>query len=99
MAALFESDRPYSETDVKDVLERWQSSVGVGLEVDHVTLRRGLVDHRYLDRDASGSVYRMADPLPDLFEWGIHRVDPQLEIDRAGRDRAGRKARFSDHNG
>ena len=64
------------------------------MEVDHVTLRRHLVDERYLTRDACGSAYRLAQPLPNLFEPDLHGVDPIVEMHRARLDRAARKAQF-----
>ena len=36
-------------------LQQWLFEVGGGMDIDHVTLRRYLVDEGYLVRDAKGS--------------------------------------------
>ena len=46
-----------SEETVNTNLLRWRSEVAPHLEVDHVTLRRYLVDEGYLVRDADGRSY------------------------------------------
>lgn len=48
VAASFEPGRRYREVDVNDFLRAWCE----GGEVDHVTLRRYLVDHGLLAREA-----------------------------------------------
>jgi len=58
LAARFEPGRTYSEAEVNNVLR--------GEEVDHVTLRRYLVDYRFLERDAG--IYRLGSNPP----WPQH---------------------------
>jgi hypothetical protein len=54
LAQRFEPGRSYREAEVNDVLR--------GEEVDHVTLRRYLVDYRFLERE--GGVYTLATTPP-----------------------------------
>ncbi len=49
--------KTYSETTLSAALQQWLSEVGAGIDVDHVSLRRYLVDDGYLSRDAEGSTY------------------------------------------
>jgi len=46
----------YSESDINGHLKTWISRFGTDLSIDHVTLRRYLVDEAILDRDSSGSM-------------------------------------------
>src|SRR3954468_6862636 len=46
--------RKYSETELNDALQRWQLDIGTCLEIDHVTLRRYLIDEQYISREANG---------------------------------------------
>ena len=47
--AVFEADREYSEKEVNAVLKEFNS--------DFATLRRGLIDRRWLERERDGRVY------------------------------------------
>ncbi|MEV0676305.1 DUF2087 domain-containing protein [Actinosynnema sp. NPDC050436] len=58
VCAAFEPGRRYSERDVVEVLRRWCD----GGEVDHVTVRRYLVDEGLLDR-ADGLYRRSGGPV------------------------------------
>lgn len=60
-AARFEPRRAYSETEVNDLLQGWLEPFASPYGVDHVTVRRCLVDSRLLLRDRAGSTYRRAD--------------------------------------
>ena len=59
----FASGREYTEREVNEGIGNWLSSVGAMLDVDHVELRRWLVDLSILSRDAYGRAYRLA-PVP-----------------------------------
>lgn len=49
----------YAETEVNLALQAWLAGLGSSFDVDHVTLRRELVDAGYLVRDAFGSRYQV----------------------------------------
>ena len=66
--------RPHAEWEVNEALSDWLASVRA--EIDHVTLRRRMVDYGFLMRRMDGSVYflnygRVAEVLGD----------PAIEID------------------
>lgn len=50
-----------NEPAINDVLKRWLADVGRGLETDHVSLRRALVDAGWLTRTGDGREYRAGD--------------------------------------
>jgi hypothetical protein len=47
----------YRETEVNAVLRDWLATFCAPFGIDHVTLRRELVDRRFLSRDTAGSSY------------------------------------------
>lgn len=59
----FSATREFSEREVNDKLHQWLQSTGAMLDVDHVELRRWLVDFGILSRDAYGHAYTLA-PTP-----------------------------------
>jgi hypothetical protein len=65
-AAAFRRDQSYSERQVNEILRAWLASGGTMLDIDHVELRRWLVDNRLLDRDGFGRVYTLGEPAPEL---------------------------------
>jgi hypothetical protein len=65
-ARSFAAGRRYSEREVNDILQIWLASVGSMLAVDHVELRRWLVDCRVLARDDYGHAYALAAPAPEF---------------------------------
>ena len=64
-AAAFHSNRAYAEREVNDVLRHWLAHSGVMLDVDHVELRRWLVDNRLLGRDGFGRAYTRGSPASE----------------------------------
>jgi hypothetical protein len=58
-AAQFEPQRTYREGEVNATLKAWIQTFCEPHGIDHVTLRRLLVDSRLLSRTASGSTYRI----------------------------------------
>jgi hypothetical protein len=86
--------RKYSEAELNDVLQQWRLSIGTCLDIDHVTLRRYLIDERYLSRDANGSMYQV-NPSGNAaieFEPSIAAIDPFMVI-QAAKDRVAERKR------
>lgn len=59
MAMHFDPAGRYTERAVGEVLKRWLAAAGPRVELDHVGLRRTLVDEGYLARDAAGAAYEV----------------------------------------
>ncbi len=57
-ASVLDSQRHYSETELNEHLTEWLSEFASPYGVDHVTVRRYLVDGFYIHRDAPGSWYK-----------------------------------------
>ena len=58
-ASQFETQRTYRENEVNDKLKAWLQTFCEPFGIDHVTLRRLLVDSRLMSRTSSGSMYRV----------------------------------------
>ena len=89
--AAFASDRTYTEREVNVVLRDWLATAGAMLDVDHVELRRWLVDNRLLDRDGFGHAYTAGTPVPAMaaFATALSGVD-LASVARTARERDAR---------
>jgi hypothetical protein len=65
-ARPFAAGRSYAEREVNDVLRDWLAHEGAMLAIDHVELRRWMVDCRVLDRDDYGRAYSLGEPSPQI---------------------------------
>jgi hypothetical protein len=72
-----ERQRKYSESELNDELQKWTILFGRRYNVDHVTLRRYLIDERYIVRDSAGSMYQLAarEALPYTFDPTLENLD------------------------
>jgi hypothetical protein len=57
-AASFDPGKDYSEPQANEQISEWKAGFTCPDEMDHVTIRRWLVDYHLLIRDADGSSYR-----------------------------------------
>ena len=92
---MLETQRDYTEGELNEYLATWLSQVGRTVEIDHVSLRRYLVDAGYLTRDTAGRSYRV-DPeqTVGLFESGIEDINPVAVVEEAYRDAEERKREY-----
>ena len=58
-AARFEPGREYREAEVNEVIESWLATFVAEYGIDHVSMRRALVDARFLVRDRAGATYHV----------------------------------------
>ncbi|MCC7215883.1 MAG: DUF2087 domain-containing protein [Burkholderiales bacterium] len=100
-ARVFAPVREYRERDVNDLLRAWLADAGAMLDVDHVELRRWLVDTGVLARDGFGRAYALGTPRADVAA-AIAALAPHdpAALSRAACDdeaarRAERKARWA----
>jgi hypothetical protein len=86
--------RKYPEAELNDALQRWLLDIGTCLEIDHVTLRRYLIDEGYLSRDANGNAYQVnpAGHAAMEFESSIAAIDPFTVI-QVAKDRVAERKR------
>src|SRR3954452_6752372 len=103
-AAHFEAGRPYREAEVNDVLERWLATFCEPHGIDHVTLRRRLVDKHFLLRDTpgagsrvppAGAEYRLAPGKGgELAADATLQEEPARVLDEIREEREARKRQY-----
>jgi len=71
-----------AEPEVNAALKAWLADTGAMLQVDHVELRRTLIDFGLWERDGFGRVYRRAATVTDPELAG--RVASLMALDAAG---------------
>ena len=88
----------YSESEINDAIARFIGASSLFDYMDHVTLRRELVDAGYLARDARGSRYAVAEHGPPEFADETRLVDPVAVVAAAREDAAHRKQKHLARN-
>ena len=78
-----EPDKDYTEFEINNAITKWLAEIGRELDVDHVSLRRSLVDNRYISRDDEGRVYKVIKDRDELFDPEINDLDPANIINEA----------------
>jgi len=84
----------HSEAQINDLLREWLEAVfPQAVQVDHVKLRRYLVDAGLLERDPAGRRYRVArDSWKKRFSFSVWETDPRrLAADLAAERRRRRE--------
>jgi hypothetical protein len=85
----------YSEGELKTILGQWSNLFGEDFGLDHVTLRRYLVDEGYLKRDSDGTSYRLSPSHASFtFDEAILAVDLVEIIEEARAERARKKQQY-----
>lgn len=77
--------RQFQEPELNAALKLWLETVGDTVQLDHVSLRRYLVEERFLVRDRAGSHYQVSDghEWSEQFEAGVSEVDATVVIREA----------------
>jgi hypothetical protein len=91
-----EARRDYSEAELNEALKPWSATFGGGFGLDHVTLRRHLIDEGYLIRDAAGTTYTLnSEDPPVSFEETIAGLDHEAMLEQAWREREERRRKYT----
>lgn len=86
---------PYSEKEINEQLQVWCLNFGKKIGLDHVSLRRALVDEGFLHRDASGSQYTLdLSALPDRYASEIRSLDLLRLLQQALEEKERRKQEY-----
>ncbi len=93
-AARFDAGRSYDEAQVNQALGAWLEGVSEPFGIDHVTLRRFLVDSRLLLRTSSGSLYRLNEERGAQLE-PLRQVDAAAILVEVQREREERRQRHA----
>jgi hypothetical protein len=93
-----ERQRKYSEGELNDELQKWTILFGRRYNLDYVTLRRYLIDERYLVRDPSGRAYELGilEQLPYTFDPTLATLDLEALIGEARAARELKKRQYLD---
>jgi hypothetical protein len=86
-AERFEPGREYREPEVNDTIRAWLETFCAPYGIDHVTMRRMLVDARLLTREKNGASYR-SNPAGGR---RAEAIDPAQVLAQIGDERAARK--------
>jgi hypothetical protein len=85
----------YSESELNEKLRPWSTAFGGDIGLDHVTLRRYLVDEGYLMRDSGGESYQLASSrLPYSYDPSISALDLEEIINEAREERERKKQAY-----
>ena len=84
-AARFDPRRVYTEPEVNEILRTWLTTFCAPFGIDHVSMRRYLVDARLLVRDSAGASYWVAAPAARV------EAEPAQVLAEIRRERAARK--------
>jgi hypothetical protein len=80
MLPFFDPHARYSQKGVDAILKQWIQEVGQKIRVDHVTLRRALVDDGFLVRRPDGAAYRLSPKGSHHFTPEVDQVDVRTLI-------------------
>ncbi len=90
-----EPGRKYSEKEINEELQIWVIHFGRSFGLDHVTLRRYLIDEKYLRRDPTGGTYELATgQLPYSFDESIRELDLEKLVSEAKQARELKKQQY-----
>jgi len=86
-------DRLYSESELNEQLQLWTIHFGAQFGLDHVTLRRYLIDDRFIQRDSAGTSYQLA-KIDLTYDPSIADLDLRSLIEQAKIEKEQRKQQF-----
>ena len=91
-ASALDPREVYSEKGVNEVLAEWMTGFTDAVTMDHVTIRRYLVDGFFLLRDTGGTTYRTTQVIINqVIEPEARSIQPNLILEAVNRERAQRK--------
>lgn len=91
-----EPGRTYSEGELNETLKPWSATFGDGFGLDHVTLRRHLIDAGFLLRDAAGKTYTLnVDDPPVNYDPTIAELDHEDMLQREIDEREERRRKYT----
>ena len=92
-------ERRYTEQELNDELRKWTTRFGIPVNLDHVSLRRFLVDEHYVWRDSAGQSYELTTTgWPYTFDPSIRALDLEALIDEGRAARELKKQQYMSRN-
>lgn len=89
---ILDKSNIYTEKEVNEKLKYWINHISQIKNIDHVTLRRWLVDTGYLTRNMDGSCYQVVTPRTPIFDDTIDQIDI-AEVIKNGQEEIARRKR------
>ncbi len=89
-----EEGKIYTEKEINAELQNWMQAFGENIPLDHVTLRRYLVDSGYLLRDQDGSSYSLGSVVEYTFDPSLKDLDLVSLVEQQIKEREERKMMF-----
>lgn len=91
-ASALDPQRTYTEAEVNEWLKEWMAGFTRPSALDHVTIRRYLVDYRFLLRDPAGASYRTNQTMINtVIEPAARSVQPLVLFEEIQQDQAQRR--------
>jgi len=91
-ASSFDPRNVYSESGVNEQLKEWMDGFTCPDEMDHVSVRRHLVDSHFLLRDTSGATYRVNQAvINQVIEPAARSIQPRYVLEDVQREKKERK--------
>ena len=91
-AASFDPQVEYSESGINEHLIEWMADFTLSSALDHVTVRRCLIDHYFLLRDQSGSSYTTNQTIINkAIDPAARSIQPRYIFEDVQREREKRK--------
>jgi len=92
----FDPSKTYTEAEVNDNLKIWIDQIAGIPGIDHGTLRRGLIDSNYLERDKTGSSYQVSSSGPRTLQFDpeVETIEPRQALADARREIEERKRAY-----
>ncbi len=84
----------FTEKEINEKLKYWIDNISQIKDIDHITLRRSLIDTGYLTRNNDGSCYQISQsgPQVQLFDDTIDQIDI-MEVMKTAREEIARRKR------
>ncbi len=91
-AASFDTQLVYTEYEVDEHLIEWLEGFTCPIGMDYMTIRRNLVDHKFLIRNASGTWYKSNQTvISKTIELDARQIQPRFIWEEVQREREKRK--------
>ena len=91
-ASALDPQFDYDEQKLNEHLMEWMSGFTDPVVMDHVSIRRYLVDYHYLHRDVPGTTYKTNQPMINtVIKPRARSVQPLVLLEEIRRDQAHRR--------
>lgn len=97
-ALMLSTGKIISEKEANTILKEWLEGFSKNVELDHVSLRRELVDNGYIERDSANTEYQIkrdSQYKEDLFAADIvENIDPEEVVESYKKEVKERKRKY-----